>query len=175
MWLLFLPFFPVRTKTLVVVSIEMFVLLLASLCLVVITYLLFFHIYLRTYPPHWSVLCSQVSRVRWPFPTPLASASNQLQGERTNEHHERQLGKFYPETWGKHKRWKSCRLTRSERNGIYEAGPGHHGKRTGRLRKHQPEILPMKTLSSVTVCPLGRRPAGGPVAFSCALGVVGGT
>ncbi|XP_032957897.1 probable palmitoyltransferase ZDHHC11B isoform X1 [Rhinolophus ferrumequinum] len=45
-WLLFLPFFPVRTKTLVVVSIEMFVLLLASLCLVVITYLLFFHIYL---------------------------------------------------------------------------------------------------------------------------------
>uniref|UniRef100_A0A671FWA7 Palmitoyltransferase n=1 Tax=Rhinolophus ferrumequinum TaxID=59479 RepID=A0A671FWA7_RHIFE len=130
-WLLFLPFFPVRTKTLVVVSIEMFVLLLASLCLVVITYLLFFHIYLRTYPPHWPVLCSQVSRVRWPFPTPLASASNQLQGERTNEHHERQLGKFYPETWGKHKRWKSCRLTRSGRNGIYEVGLGHHGKRTG--------------------------------------------
>lgn len=76
-WLLFLPFFPVRTKTLVVVSIEMFVLLLASLCLVVITYLLFFHIYLRTYPPPpLASLCPLVftgvpSQVALPHPTGL--------------------------------------------------------------------------------------------------------
>ncbi|XP_074178782.1 putative palmitoyltransferase ZDHHC11B isoform X2 [Rhinolophus sinicus] len=86
-WLLFLPFFPVRTKTLVVVSIEMFVLLLASLCLVVITYLLFFHIYLLcnglttlSYVKRGSEQASKVSVLSSNLPTakqadnPLSSA-----------------------------------------------------------------------------------------------------
>lgn len=75
-WLLFLPFFPVRAKTAVVMSIETFVLLLAAIILVLLGYLLSFHIYLRTClpspRPHWPVfapLCSQVSRVRRPLPT----------------------------------------------------------------------------------------------------------
>uniref|UniRef100_A0A671DJH8 Uncharacterized protein n=1 Tax=Rhinolophus ferrumequinum TaxID=59479 RepID=A0A671DJH8_RHIFE len=159
-WLLFLPFVLLRMKTPVVLSIKVSVLLLAIISLVVLGHLLIFHIHLQAPPPrlHPTGLCQQ------PPPSPKDKPA-----PREN------LGKFHPKAGRKHKRWKSCRLTRSERNGIYEAGPGHHGKRTGRLRKHQPEILPMKTLSSVTACPLGRRAAGGPVAFSCALGVVGGT
>ncbi|XP_019489348.1 PREDICTED: probable palmitoyltransferase ZDHHC11, partial [Hipposideros armiger] len=43
-WLLFLPFFPVRTKTPVVLSIEVFVLLLAIVSLMVLGHLFIFHI-----------------------------------------------------------------------------------------------------------------------------------
>lgn len=46
MSLLFLPLFPVRTKTPVVLSIEAFMLLLAIISLVLLGYLLVFHTYL---------------------------------------------------------------------------------------------------------------------------------
>uniref|UniRef100_A0ABI7VPN4 Palmitoyltransferase n=2 Tax=Felis catus TaxID=9685 RepID=A0ABI7VPN4_FELCA len=47
-WLLFLPLFPVKTKTLVVLGIGVFVLLLSALSLLLLGHLLIFHLFLKS-------------------------------------------------------------------------------------------------------------------------------
>lgn len=56
-WLLFLPFFPVKTKALVVLGIGVFVLLLSALSLLLLGHLLIFHLFLSMCPDPHSSLC----------------------------------------------------------------------------------------------------------------------
>lgn len=68
-WMLFLPLFPVKTKTPVVLGIGVFVLLLDVVSLLLLGHLLIFHLYLSMCP---SPLSSHVSQGRrllsWPLP-----------------------------------------------------------------------------------------------------------
>lgn len=62
-WLLFLPFFPVKTKALVVLGIGVFVLLLSTFSLLLPGYLFIFHLFLSMCPDPHSSLCPLRSHV----------------------------------------------------------------------------------------------------------------
>ena len=61
--MLFLPFFPVKTKALVVLGIGVFVLLLSALSLLMSGYLFIFHLFLSMCPDPHSSLCPLRSHV----------------------------------------------------------------------------------------------------------------
>lgn len=93
-WLLFLPLFPVRTSTPVVLGIGVSMLLLDIMTLVMLGHLLIFHLYLSTcpqaLPPGWPVFAPSCSCVPRQVAPQSASARNKLKAPRTNHRKRRE-------------------------------------------------------------------------------------
>lgn len=103
-WLLFLPFFPVKTKALVVLGIGVFVLLLSALSLLMSGYLFIFHLFLSMCPDPHSSLCPLHSnmaqdKVCWPL---LETSTSDKSQEETPL--EGQQGSFCSEACRGHER-----------------------------------------------------------------------